>query len=89
MNLRQGADQDAITTVVAQTDVAYNNPTKGQKFCQPGTQYLALLASPGLPTSLLHFRPKAKFVAVSLLMNNTNPIANGLSQSREPLAMQN
>ena len=38
LNLRLGGDQNAITTIIAQTDVVYNNPIKGQNFCQLSSQ---------------------------------------------------
>ena len=64
MNLRgRGAtDSSTPTVIVAQSDVAYNNPIKGRSFYQPGTQAWApcFAGEPGLEHVPIAFQTRSK-----------------------------
>ena len=58
-------------TVVAQSDVAYNNPIKGRMFYQPGTQAWApcFVSEPGLEHIPIAFQTRSKVCSCLTLSN--------------------
>ena len=73
MKLRShGHVKNGIPLVVAQSDVAYNNPIKGRMFYQPGTQAWApcFVGEPGLERTPIAFSMRSKVCSCQLTRNN-------------------
>jgi len=62
VNLRNGKNTDEDVSIVAMSDGAYNNPIKGYRFYQPGTQAWApcFPGEPGLERIPIAFATKSK-----------------------------
>ncbi len=69
MKLRShGHVRNEMPLIVAQSDVAYNNPIKGRKFYQPGTQAWApcFAGEPGLESTPIAFSTRSKVCSCQL-----------------------